>query len=147
MTLQEAIYETIHHGKKPLKSIAADLEMKENNLTQIGLEYPTSNLWAKRIPPLIKSSEVYLILDVLEHQVGRIGITIPNTTEKTTSDIFRLTMKSMTEFGELIKEIEKSLKNDDSIDTNESKKINAKGWKAIQDILSLMATCKKSGDK
>lgn len=140
MTLQEAIYESIHHGKQPLKAIAEDLGMTENNLTQIGLEYPNSHLWAKRIPPIIRSSGVYLILDVLEHSVGRVGFTLPTVSERPTADICKLTMKSMSEFGELVKEIEKAI-NNNKIEQPEKKRILKEGHEAIKSILTLMHAC------
>jgi len=148
MTLREALYETIHRNKKPLKVIAEEIGMSENYLTRsalpdledsetgTGCRFPL-----KKLIPLIRSTNDYSVLDNIEHSLGRFGVLLPPVGNASTTDICRLTMQSVKEFGQLVGEIEKAIA-DNKIKPSERERIQAEGYEAVQAILSLMAACK-----
>lgn len=146
MTLQEAIWDTVHNSKKPAKVIASEIDMGLSHLTRAALPKENGsgcNFPADKITPTIRSTQKYLILDVIEQSVGRVGIKIPPIRNVSTADICRLTMASVREFGEMVAEVERALVNNE-IDPVERKKIFCEGYQAIQAILSLMLACKGS---
>jgi hypothetical protein len=150
MTLQEALYETIHKSKKPLKLIAEEIDMSQSYLTRSCL--PTKddldtgtgcNFPLRKLIPLTKATNKYLILDVLEHGVGRCGIILTPPGKLSISDICKLAMHSAKEFGELAGEVEAAI-FDEEVTAEECKKITREGYHTIQAILSLMMSCKDS---
>jgi hypothetical protein len=144
MTLKEAVYETVHHSEKPLKLIAEEIGMGISHLTRAALPEENGtgcNLPSEKITPIIRSTNKYTILDVLEQSVGRVGIKLPDYDKVPKADICQLTMKSMVEYGELIKEIEKAIA-ENKIKPDEQKRIMKEGYDAVQAILTLMFACK-----
>jgi len=147
-TLHEALYKTIHRNKKPLKVIAEEIGVSANYLdraalpdaedseTGTGCRFPL-----KKLIPLIRTTGDYSVLDAIEHSLGRFGVLLPPPAGTPTADICRLTMKSMSEFGELVENVERAI-SDSKIQPKECEKIITEGNQAIQAILSLMAACK-----
>lgn len=117
MTQQEALYQTIHKNKKPLKAIAEEIGVSANYLdraalpdqedsdTGTGCRFPL-----KKLIPLIRSTNDYSVLDVTEHSLGRVGILLPPPGKMSTAAICRLTMTSVKKFGDLVGEVEFSLR-------------------------------------
>lgn len=144
MTLQEAIYEVVHHSKKPAKVIAEECGMGLSHLTRAALPKEGGsgyNLPADKINPITASSQNYIILDVLEWGNRRIGIDLLSMKDKSSDDICRLTMDSVKEFGELVAAIRKAL-NNNKLEPKERKQIWREGYQALQVIYTTMMACK-----
>jgi hypothetical protein len=146
--IRECVYETIHRNEKSLKQIAEDLGIEPNTLTRYGLpdfdEKETGSGYAfplKHLSNLVKSTNNYSVLDAIEQSVGRVGVPLPPPNGASTADVCRLTMRSVTEFGEFISEIERSV-DDDTIKPSERKRIIKEGYEAVQAILALMEACR-----
>lgn len=146
--LKDAIYETIHHSKKPLKQIAEDVDMSVSYLTRAGL--PDSSemengsgcpLPLKKVVPITVSTGNFAILDCMEWQVGRVAIPVPDA-DKCLPDLCRITLRSVSEFGHLMSEVEGSLKNN-VIERHEIARIRTEGYHSIQAIAALLATLEK----
>jgi len=149
-TLRDSLYNTIHRNKKPLKLIAEEIGISENYLTRAALPEPEENETGsgcrfplKKLVPLIRATGDYSVLDVIEHSLGRFGVLLPPPTGTPSSDICRLAMKSIAEFGELVSEVEKSL-SDNNISKKECEKIVHEGYQTVEAILAMVAACKGS---
>lgn len=149
-TLRDSLYNTIHRNKKPLKHIAEEIGISENYLTRAALPDPEEGeagsgcrFPLKKLVPLIRATGDYSVLDVIEHSLGRFGVLLPPAAVTPTADICRLTMKSVSEFGVLVAEIEKSL-TDNKVSKKEREKIVREGYQAVEAILSMVAACKGS---
>lgn len=147
-TLRESLYNTIHLNKKPLKVIAEEIGISENYLTRAALpDQEDSDTGTgcrfplKKLIPLIRATDDYSVLDHIEHSLGRFGVLLPPPSGTLTADIFRLTMKSVTEFGELMAHVEKAVA-DHKIKPVERENILREGYQAVQAIMALMAACK-----
>jgi hypothetical protein len=149
-TLRDSLYNTIHRNKKPLKLIAEEIGISENYLTRAALPEPEETETGsgcrfplKKLVPLIRATNDFSVLDVIEHSLGRFGVLLPPPAGTPTADICRLTMKSIAEFGELVSEIERSL-SDNKVSKKEREKIVREGYQAVEAILSMVAACKGS---
>jgi hypothetical protein len=148
-TVRECLHNTVHQNKKPLKVIAEELDMTANKLDRYALpdkEEAGENASGYGFPltkliPLIKITNDFSVLDAIEHAVGRCGVLLPPPDGTPAADICRLTMKSMSEFGELVERVEQAIA-DDEIKSKECAEIIKEGNHAIQAILSLMIACK-----
>lgn len=147
-TLRDALYDTIHRGKKPLKLIAEEIGVSENYLTRAALPDAEDSdtgtgcrFPLKKLIPLIRATNDYTVLDAIEHSLGRFGVLLPPPDGTPSADICRLTMKSMAEFGDLVANVEHSLK-DGRISHRDREQILKEGNEAVKAILSLMAACK-----
>ena len=150
ITIREALYSTIHRNKKPLKAIAEEIGISENYLTRAALpDAEDSDTGSgcrfplKKLVPLVRATNDFAVLDVIERSLGRAGVMIPPAGKAKTADICRLTMSSVKEFGEMVGEVEKSLR-DNKIKTEERERIQREGYQALQAILALMAACKEN---
>ncbi len=148
-TLTDCLYSTIHRNKKPLKVIAEEIGMSENYLTRAALpdqedsETGTGCRFPlKKLIPLIRATNDFSVLDTIERNLGRVGVPLPTPSGALTADICRLTMHSVSEFGELIGWIEKAV-DDGKVTPAENEKIQREGYQAVQAILALMEVCKK----
>lgn len=146
-TLKEALYDTIHRGEKPLKAIAEEISVSENYLTRAALpdvdESDTGTgcrFPLKKLIPLVRATNDYQVLDVIEHSLGRCGVLLPPLGRVSTADTARLSIKSIGEFGDLLKEVERAT-SDRKITAAERERIQCEGYHAIQSILQLMAAC------
>ena len=153
MTLTECLYKTVHKNKKPLKLIAEEIGVSDSYLTRAALPDPEDSETGtgcrfplKKLVPLIKATNDFTVLDAIENSLNRVAIVLPTSAKASTMDVCRLTMQSMKEFGKLVGEVEKSI-SDCKITGPENEKIQSEGFKAIQEILSLMAACKVTGGK
>lgn len=147
-TIKEALYDVIHRGKKPLKAIAEEIGVSENYLTRsslpdqedsdtgTGCRFPL-----KKLVPLVHATGDYSVLDVIEQSVGRFGVLLPPPGRMPTVGLARMTIKTVAEFSDLMREIECALDNDGKVDSGEAEKIRVEGYHAVQAILEIMAAC------
>lgn len=142
--LQQAFYDTVHHGKIPLKDIAAECGESINYYTRVGLPLNQGGCYyqVQKLTKLINLAGRYDILDVLERSVGRIGVPLPSPEGASKNDIFRLALQSTKEFGELIDEVNRAME-DNVIKSSERKRIMKEGFESVQAILTLMEACKE----
>lgn len=148
MTIRECLYNTVHRNKKTLKAIAEEIGMSENYLTRAALpdaedsETGTGCRFPlKKLIPLIRATNDFSVLDIIEHNLGRVGVPLPTPSGTLTADICRSTMHSVKEFGELIGWIEKAV-DDGKVTPAENEKIQREGYQAVQAILALLEVCK-----
>lgn len=147
-TLRESLYNTIHRSKKPLKVIAEEIGISENYLTRAALpDQEDSDTGTgcrfplKKLIPLIRATNDYSVLDHIEHSLGRFGVLLPPQSGTLTADVYRLAMKSVTEFGKLMSHVELATA-DHKIKPAERENILREGYEAVQAIMSLMVACK-----
>lgn len=147
-TIKDALYRTIHKNDKPLKAIAEEIGMSENYLTRAALPDPDESdtgsgcrFPLNKIIPLIKATNDFAVLDWIERSLGRVAVVIPPKRHRPVSDICRTTVKATALFGEFVGEIEKSI-SDNCLDAAECDRIQDEGYRAIQQILALMNSCK-----
>ena len=143
MTLRECLYQTIHRNGKPLKAIAEEIGMSESYLsrsalpdmedseTGTGCRFPL-----KKLIPLIHSTDDYSVIDSIEHSLGRGATRLPKASNDP-SDVCRLTMQSVKEFGQLMSEVEASMA-DGKISQKERSRIRKEGYEAVQAIVNLI---------
>ena len=153
MTLKDSLFRTIHRNRKPLKVIAEEIGMSENYLTRAALpdseESDTGTgcrFPLNKLIPLIKATSDFGVLDWIEQNLGRVGVVILPRKQKSVSDICRLTMCAVKEFGDLAGEVEKSI-TDDVLTQKECERIQKEGYHAIQAIATLMEFCKTDRGK
>lgn len=146
-TIKEALYDTIHRSHKPLKVIAEEIGVSENYLTRAALpdteESDTGTgcrFPLKKLVPLVRSAGDFQVLDVIEHSLGRCGVLLPPLSRMPAADWARLTIKTIGEFGDLLKEIEMATK-DRKITAAEREQIEREGYQAVQSVLQIMAAC------
>jgi len=153
-TLKDAIYEVAHRSKKPLKDLAEEIDMSPNYLTRAALpdleesETGTAsgcNFPLKKVAPITLASGNFAILDHLESRVGRVGILLP-TNNGSLSDICKLSLKSVEEFGHLMSEVTKSL-DDNTIQPDELSRIQKECYHAQQAMAALTAALEKKTTK
>lgn len=142
-TLRDTLYQTIHRNKKPLKLIAEEIGMSENYLTRAALpdleESETGTgcrFPLKKLVPLIRSTGDFAVLDQIEDSLGRVAIPVPKASG-TSNEIVRLTMKSVSEFGELMSVLDASIL-DGRLTNEEIDRLKAESYDAIQAITALM---------
>lgn len=147
-TLKECLYDTIHRNRKPLKAIAEEIGMAESYLTRAALpdqdESDTGTgcrFPLKRLIPLIRATGDFRVLDFIERSLGRVAVPLPDPA-KSSRDIYRLSLQSVREFGELMGTIEKSLE-DGKLSKKETETIQREGHEAIQAIVNLLSIIEK----
>ena len=144
-SLRECLYNTIHRNKKPLKVIAEEIDVSETYLTRsalpdtedsdtgTGCRFPL-----KKLIPLIKATNDYSTLDFIEQSMGRVAIKLPEAS-LSIENIYRLTMRSVSEYGELMSEIEDAVA-DGKITPQETQQILKEGYDAVKAIMTLLKT-------
>ena len=110
------------------RSALPDMEDSE---TGTGCRFPL-----KKLIPLIHATDDYSVLDFIEQSLGRVAIRLPKISSDL-SDLCRLTMQSVKEFGQLMSEIESGIA-DGKITNNERSRILKEGHEAIQAIMALI---------
>ena len=152
MTLKDCLYQTLHRSKKPLKQIAEDIGVSESYLyraalpdqeesdTGTGCRFPLKYLVA-----LIRSTGDFSTLDHIENSLGRVAITLPRSAANLT-DICRLTLQSVQEFGELMSEVKESL-DDNLITSDELARIFKEGYHVQQSVAALIAALEKKAEE
>lgn len=147
-TLKDCLYRTIHRNEKPLKLIAELLDVSESYLaraalpdqeeseTGTGCRFPL-----KKLIPLIEVTGDFQVLDFIERSLGRVAINAPKSVNSL-SDMCRLSLRSVKEFGELMSNVEVSL-SDGRITPEEKERIGMEGYQAIQAIVALMQAIEK----
>ena len=144
MTLKDCLYKMVHKNKKPLKIIAEEIDMSENYLYRsvtpdpdesqngTGCRFPL-----KKLIPITRSTGDFSALDFIEHSLGRVAIFLPIGANNL-PDVYRLTMLSIKEFGELMAEIETAVAAD-GINPAERTRILKEGHEAVQAIMNLLS--------
>ncbi len=152
MTLKDCLYQTLHRNNKPLKAIAEELGVSESYLyrsalpdqedseTGTGCRFPL-----KKLIPLILVTGDYCTLDHIENALGRVAIFLPKSDAGLT-DICRMSLRSVREFGELMAEVTKSLE-DSRIRDDEMSRILTEGYEAQQAIAALIAAIEKKSQE
>ena len=142
-TQREALYRTIHLNKKPLKAIAEEIGMSENYLTRAALPEPDEQEGGsgcrfplRKLIPLIRSTDDFSVLDHIEQSLGRVAFKLPSCSVSQ-DPVYRLTIKSVKEFGELMAQLDGSMA-DGRLTGQEIRKIAKEGYEAIQAIAALL---------
>jgi hypothetical protein len=148
-TLKDCLYKTIHRNKKPLKAIAEEIEMAESYLTRSALpdldECETGTgcrFPLKKLIPLVHATGDFSVLDFIERSLGRVAVKLPSAKVGALRDVCRLSLRAVSEFGELMQEVEKSLA-DNIIKPDEMERIREEGYQAIEALLTLVHAMEK----
>ena len=148
-TLKDCLYKTIHRNKKPLKAIAEEIEMAESYLTRSALpdldESETGTgcrFPLKKLIPLVRATDDYSTLDFIERSLGRVAVKLPTAKVGALRDVCRLSLRAVSEFGELMQEVEKSL-TDNVIKPVEMERIRDEGYQAIEALMTLLHALEK----
>jgi hypothetical protein len=148
MTLRECLYQTIHRNNKPLKLIAEEIGMSENYLTRAALpDQEDSDTGTgcrfplKKLVPLIRATTDYSVLDHIEQSLGRVAITLPPLNDSL-QDIYRLSMRSIKEFGELMAALDAGMA-DGRLTDKEISDLKKEGYEAVQAIATLINALEK----
>lgn len=149
MTLKDCLYRTIHRNKKPLKAIAEEIGMRENYLSRAALPDPEESETGtgcrfplKRLIPLIRATGDYSVLDHIERSLGRVAVNLPAADAGSLRDVCRLALRAVSEFGELMREVEKSM-SDDLVTASELERVQAEAYQAVAAILRLIGSMEK----
>ena len=152
MTLKDCLYQTLHRNNKPLKAIAEELGVSESYLYRAALPDPEDSETGtgcrfplKKLISLIRVTGDFCTLDHIENALGRVAIALPRTDSGLT-DICRMTLASVREFGELMAKVTKSL-DDDDISDNELADVLKEGYEAQQAITALLAAMEKKAEE
>ncbi len=149
-TLRECLYRTIHNNEKPLKAIAEEIDMSENYLTRsalpdaddsdtgTGCRFPL-----KKLIPLINATKDFCTLDFIENSLGRVAVELPKK-KNGISDICRLTMRSVRDFGQMIAGVDAGMA-DGKISALEKEKIIEEGYAAVSAIMTLIKNIEWKG--
>lgn len=147
-TLKDCLYATVHRNRKPLKLIAEEIGMSENYLTRSALPDPEESETGsgcrfplKKLIPLIRATGDFSLLDHIEQSLGRVAIKAPFPAS-TDADIYRLTMQTVKEFGELMGDLDSSMA-DGRITDNEIEHVKNEGYDAVQAIVTLLHNLEK----
>lgn len=149
-TLKDCLYKTVHRNQKPLKLIAEEISMSENYLTRSALPDPEESETGsgcrfplKKLVPLILSTGDFSILDHIERSVGRVAITVPPApANDSLQDVYRLSMRSCKEFGELMAGLDAGMA-DGRLTEKEISRLQEDGYEAVQAIMSLLKGIEK----
>lgn len=142
-TIREALYDTVHRNKKPLKAIAEEIGLSENYLTKMvladkeesetgtGCRFPLS-----KIIPVIRATGDFSVLDCIERSLGRVAIKTPPPTSASLRDVCRLSLRAVSEFGELMETVERGLA-DGTVTEAELDRVKKEAGEAFQAIVNL----------
>jgi len=149
MTLMDCLHQTVYrHPQKPCKQIADEMDVRYDYLrkyvnpdpqesnTGTGMPFPL-----KKLIPLIRTTNDFTVLDFIEQSLGRVAFKLPPASDSI-SDVCRLTIRSVAEFGDLMAEIEKAVA-DDKITDEEQRRILREGYEAVQAITTLLQAIEK----
>ena len=149
MTLKDCLYRTIHRNKKPLKAIAEEIGMSENYLSRAALPDPEESETGtgcrfplKRLIPLVRATGDYSVLDHIERSLGRVAVNLPTADAGSLRDVCRLALRAVSEFGDLMREVEKSMA-DDLVTVAELERVQAEAYQAVAAILRLIGSMDK----
>jgi len=149
MTLRDCLYRTIHRNQKPLKAIAEEIGMSENYLSRAALPDPEESETGtgcrfplKRLIPLVRATGDYSVLDHIERSLGRVAVNLPAADAGSLRDVCRLALRAVSEFGDLMREVEKSM-SDDLVTASELERVQAEAYQAVAAILRLIGSMEK----
>lgn len=138
-TVQEAIYATVHQtDSRPAKAIAQDANMPLSLLYEIADEHRQRRLRAEEIPALVRATNNFVILDVLEAAVGRVAFRLPALTAASRDDVV-MARDAIREFSEAIDAFVAST-DDGRISTAEARTIHCQADEAIAAIARIKAS-------
>jgi hypothetical protein len=148
VTLKDCLYQTLHRNNKPLKLIAEEIGMSENYLYRSALPDPDESdtgtgcrFPLKKLVPLVRCTADFSVLDFIEQSLGRVAFPLP-APSSTLSDLSRLAMISVREFGQLMAEMEADMA-DGKIFVAEKVRIRKEGYEAVQAIVNLLQHLEK----
>lgn len=148
MTQKECLYKMIHQNRKPLKLIAEEIGVSANYLYRAALPDPDESETGSgcrfplnKLVPVTISTGDFALVDSIEQSLGRVAFPLPKPSDAL-SDICRLAMAAVKEFGELMAEMEADMA-DGSISQTEADRIRKEGYEAVQSIMNLLENLKK----
>jgi hypothetical protein len=137
-TVQDAVRLTIHESRTaggqhmPPKAIAEGMNVPASILYDIADETRERKLRAEELPSLILTTRNFLVLDVIERAVGRVGVVLPQTNAITLAQ----SSAAIKEFGEFLQVMASSSPNGFSRD--EARRVRVEGEQAIALIVGLI---------
>jgi hypothetical protein len=139
MTVDEAVADTVHRtpGCHP-KSIANDIGRSYRYVLDIADEMRDAELKVSEIGPLVLSTGNPLVLDVIEHQVGRVAYRLPAVTA-TCRDALRQCASVLRETSDVATALA-DVAEDGLITEREVARIEHEAEQAIVAILEALAT-------
>jgi len=144
MTLRDCLYRTIHRNQKPLKAIAEEIGMSENYLSRAALPDPEESETGtgcrfplKRLIPLIRATGDFTVLDHIERSLGRVAVSLPAAAPGSLRDVCRLALRAVSEFGDLMREIDKSMA-DQLVTAAEMERVQVEAHQAVAAIVRLI---------
>lgn len=138
MTIREAITATVYESRNaqgeriPPKAIAQDMNVELSRLYDVADDQRPGRLKAEEIPALIRSTGNYLLLDVIERAVGRVGVSLPTNEDKTVAEV----ATALKEFGEFVAVI--GAASSHGFTRLEASRIRIEGEQAIAIIAALI---------
>ena len=148
-TLNEALYDTIHHHDSlTIEGIAEQLGMTKSYLYRSALADPDTDgeqasgvrFPLKQLVPLIRITSDPQVLDLIEFTLGRVAIPLPKKGTKTIKCVQQDAMSAMVEFGHLIEEVQSAIADGQIITAEEQQRIDKEGREAIQAIMLLLTS-------
>jgi len=146
VTVDEAVAETVHRtpGWHP-KAIAAVLGRTHRYVLDIADEMRDAELKASEIAPLVNGTGNTLVLDVLEHQVGRVAYQLP-AVGSSCRDALQQCAVVLKETSDVVRELAVCAV-DRVITPAEAAGIERESHQAIAAILAALATVRASCDE
>lgn len=149
MTLKDNLYRTIHRNRKPPKAIAEEIGVSENYLYRAALPDPDESdtgtgcrFPLKKLIPLVRATGDYSVLDYIERTLGRVAVALPDGNGGALGDVCRMTLRAVAEFGELMREVEKSMA-DGLVTAEELERVQIEAHQAVAAIMRLIKTMER----
>jgi hypothetical protein len=137
-TVQDAVRLTIHESRTstgqhlPPKAIAEGMNLSAGILYDIADETRERKLRAEELPSLILTTRNFLILDVIERAVGRMGVMLPQGDLVTLAESAAVIL----EFGQFLEKLATGAPN--GYTREEARQVRAEGEQAMSKIASLI---------
>ena len=150
-TIKDALHNTIHrHDSLTVEAIAEQLNMTPSYLYRAALPDPDTDgpnasgvrFPLKQLVPLIKVTGDYQVLDTIEQLLGRVAVPVALNSSVTIKELQVSAINAASEFGEVMKEINDSIK-DNKITDDERERIEKESWQAIQAIMQVIMSCRQ----
>ena len=135
-TLDDAIYDLIHHSKVPAKAQAEALGISYSRLVNCPIEAAESAFHHTRwLVPQTQCAGNFVAVDYIEQMLGRVAVPIvPKLNGDHPASIHTVSMQVLAiakEMGEAAAEIRKSLK-DETLSPDEATRCRKEVWDLIQ---------------
>lgn len=137
-TVQDAVRLTVYESRDAAeqrmapKAIAQGMNVPASILYDIADDTRERKLRAEEVPSLILTTKNYLVLDVLERAVGRVGVKLPQ------GDAVTLAQSSVVikEFGQFLEKLAEAAP--DGYSKSEARRVRAEGEQVVSLILGLV---------